>query len=127
MLLVKAHLAPSTVHGTGLFASEFIAEGTVIWRFDARIDRKFTRRERDALPEPARTFVATYSYPEEIGSDLFYLDGDHARFMNHSATPNTCCVVDTVAIRDIQAGEELLCDYDEFYPGHSLFDRPEHE
>lgn len=123
MLLVKTHLAPSTVHGIGLFASEFIAKGTVIWRFDDRIDRTFTRAEREALPEPARGFVATYSYPREVGSDVHDLDGDHARFMNHSDEPNTSCIVDTIASRDIQAGEELLCDYGEFYPGHGLFAR----
>jgi SET domain-containing protein len=121
MLLVKTYLAASTVHGIGLFAAEPIAEGTVLWRFDPRIDRRFTKAERDDLPEPAARFVATYCYPEFVSSETYLLDGDHARFMNHSATPNTDCSVDTVATRDIAAGEELLCDYGQFHPDHQLF------
>lgn len=120
MLLVKTYLAPSGVHGIGLFAAEPIAKGTVIWRFDERVDRRFTKAEREALPEPARSFLKTYSYPEEVGSEVYFLDGDHARFMNHSAAPNTDCEVDTVATRDIAAGEELLCDYHQFHPTHEL-------
>jgi SET domain-containing protein len=120
MLLVKTYLAPSTVHGIGLFAAEPIPRDTVIWRFDPRIDRRFTKAERDALPEPAKSFVRKYSYPEEVGSEVYFLDGDHARFMNHSGTPNTDCEVDTIAIRDIAAGEELLCDYRQFHPAHDF-------
>jgi SET domain-containing protein len=127
MLLVKTYLAPSPVHGIGLYAGEPIARGTVIWRFDERIDRRLSRRDRDALPDSARSFVATYSYPEVPGSDMHMLDGDHARFMNHSEKPNTHCPTpkswrdaETIAMRDIAAGEELLCDYREFDPAHRL-------
>jgi len=118
MLLVKTYLAESPIEGIGLFAAEDIAKGTTIWRFDERFDRKFSKAERDALPEPAYTFVQKYSYPESVGSDVYYLDGDHARFMNHSNTPNTDCETDTIATRDIRAGEELLCDYHQFHPNH---------
>ena len=120
MLLVKTYLAPSTIHGTGLFAAEPIAKGTVIWRFDERVDRRFAKAEREALPEPAHSFLMTYSYPEVLGGDTYILDGDHARFMNHSETPNTDCVVDTITTRDVAAGEELLCDYREFDPDHRI-------
>lgn len=120
MLLVKTYLAASPVHGIGLFAAEPIPAGTTIWKFDPRIDRVFTREERDNAPEPVRAFIATYGYPEEPGSDLYIVDGDHARFMNHSPTPNTSCIVDTITTRDVAAGEELVCDYREFHPGHSF-------
>ena len=127
MLLVKTYLAPSPVHGIGLYAGEPIAKGTVIWRFDERIDRRLTKAEREALAEPARSFVATYSYPEMPGSDTHVLDGDHARFMNHSDRPNADCPTPkswrdacTIAARDIGEGEELLCDYRQFDPGHRL-------
>jgi SET domain-containing protein len=120
MLLVKTYLGPSAIHGTGLFAGEPIAKGTVIWRFDPRFDRIFAKAERDALPETARQFLERYSYPEFPGSDRHMLDGDHARFMNHSETPNTDSSTDTVAIRDIAEGEELLCDYRQFHPGHVM-------
>jgi SET domain-containing protein len=121
MLLVKTFLSASCIHGIGLFAAEPIAKGTVIWRFDARVDRRLTKEEREDLPEPARSFVAKYSYPEFVGSDVHFIDGDDARFMNHSDTPNTDCQVDTIATRHIAVGEELLCDYRQFHPEHKLY------
>jgi SET domain-containing protein len=48
------------------------------------------------------------------------LDGDDGRFMNHAGSPNLDFSVPGVATaaRDIEAGEELTCDYDD------LADRP---
>ena len=120
MMLVKTYLGQSSIHGVGLFAAEPIAAGTVIWRYDERFDRRFTKAEREALPEPARSFMVTYSYPQSLGSDVYNLDGDHSRFMNHSETPNTEFIVDTIAVRDIAVGEELVCDYRTFHPEHPL-------
>ncbi|WP_448207944.1 SET domain-containing protein [Azospirillum sp. sgz302134] len=121
MLMVKAVLGPSTVHGIGLFAAEDIAKGTIVWRFDPGIDRLFTRAERDTAPPATRAFLETYSYPYRPGADVHILDGDHARFMNHSPDPNTDNNGEyTIASRDIAAGEELLCNYNEFYPGNPL-------
>jgi SET domain-containing protein len=120
MLLIKTYLAASSIHGIGLYAAEPVAKGTLIWRYDERVDRSYTKKERQDLPELARSFLATYSYPEVIGSEIYILDGDHARFMNHSDHPNTDCEIDTIAIRDIAAGEELLCDYGEFDPDHKI-------
>jgi SET domain-containing protein len=121
MLLIRTYLAPSPIDGIGLFAAEPIAKGTVIWTFDSRIDRLFSLEERELLPEPLRSFLRTYSYPRRPGASEYILDGDHARFMNHSKAPNTCNMGShTTAIIDINVGEELLCDYDEFYPGHGL-------
>jgi SET domain-containing protein len=121
MLLIRAYLAPSSVDGIGLFAAEPIAKGTIIWTFDSRIDRLFSLEEKECLPEPLRTFLRIYSYPRYPGASEFILDGDHARFMNHSKMPNTCNIgSNTTAAINISVGEELLCDYDEFYPGHGL-------
>lgn len=120
MLLIKTYLAASAIHGIGLFAAEPVAKGTVIWRYNERVDRKYTKKEREDMPEPARAFIATYTYPEFVGSDVYILDGDHARFMNHSDEPNTDSRVDTIAIRDIGAGEELVCDYRQFAPEHEI-------
>lgn len=121
MLLVKTYVAPSAIHGLGLFAGEPIARGARIWRFDPRIDRVFDRAEREGAPEPLKSFLAVYAYPERPGSETFVLDGDNARFMNHSSEPNTDCEVDTIATRDISPGEELLCDYRQFHPEFNLY------
>jgi uncharacterized protein len=35
MMLVETRLAPSAIHGIGLFAVRSIPQGTAVWEFDA--------------------------------------------------------------------------------------------
>jgi uncharacterized protein len=122
MLLVPTRLGASPIEGIGLFAMapRPIAKGTVTWRFMAGFDQLFTRAQIDSLPEPARGELLRYVYLHE-GSQRYVFCLDNARFMNHTAEPNTRGVNPPdqpygydVATRDIAAGEELTCDYREF-------------
>lgn len=111
MLTVKTYIAPSTIHGIGLFAEEDIPEGTVIWEFTPQFDVLFTADDLVQLSESAQAHVEKYSY-FDAARDAFVLCGDDARFMNHSRRPNTTETrTQTIARRDIAAGEELTCDY----------------
>ena len=120
MLLVKTKLNLSKIHGVGLFADEFVPRDTVIWRFNPVIDIKFPEEALGELSAGARDQIQKYSY-REIGSRLYVLCGDDARFFNHSSDPNCIDICGgpagdvTISKRDIAAGEELTCDY-------SLFD-----
>ncbi len=116
MLLVKTKLGVSMIEGIGLFAVEPIAEGTTIWRFHPLIDLRLTAEQIDELASPCREQTRKYSYREKH-SGLYVLCGDDARFFNHSASPNCLDIYNghdedvTIAKRDIEAGEELTCDY----------------
>jgi len=116
MLLVKTKLDVSPIHGIGLFADEFIREGTVIWKFHDLIDLRFAEERIEQLTESAREQIRKYSYREKH-SGLYVLCGDDARFFNHLENPNCFDFYSseeqdlTVARRDINAGEELTCDY----------------
>lgn len=116
MLLVKTRLAASEIHGIGLFAAEFIKEGTVVWESHPAFDIRLTAEQISGLPGPCREQIQKYSYREKH-SGLYVLCGDDARFFNHSARPNCIDVYRgeggdlTLAVRDIDAGEELTCDY----------------
>lgn len=116
MLLVKTALKPSSIHGIGLFAAEFIPSGMPIWKHCPIIDIKFSEEELVPLSPPAREQIAAYSYRQR-STGLYVLCGDDARFLNHSTTPNCIDVKGadgqgiTMAARDIQLGEELTCDY----------------
>ncbi len=87
ILLVKTKLDVSRIHGIGLFADEFIAEGTVIWKFHELIDLRFAGEQIELLAESARKQIQKYSYRENH-SGLYVLCGDDARFFNHSENPN---------------------------------------
>lgn len=111
MLLVRTYIAPSAIHGIGLFAAAPIAAGTVLWRFAAPLDTRIPVGEIEGLEPLARATLARYGY--RVG-DCVFLCGDDARFMNHAPAPNCDDARDafeTVATRDIAEGEELTCDY----------------
>jgi len=120
MLLVKAILKSSPIHGTGCFAAEDIAKGQVVWRLEPDFDVIIPCDEIPAMPESARWFLDTWGYVTEIdGQRVCILCGDHAKHMNHSDTPNCSDIfLDgvsvNVALRDIAAGEELTCNYYDF-------------
>jgi SET domain-containing protein len=114
MMLIRTRVAPSPIHGLGLFAVESIARGTPVWRFQPVFDREFSPEQFAALPLIAREHLRWFGFKE---NSHVVLNGDHGCFMNHSPTPNTGALpnatapVTTVALRDIAASEELTCDY----------------
>jgi SET domain-containing protein len=116
MLLVPTRIAPSTIHGIGVFAVDPIAAGTPVWRFHKGLDMEFGAEVLDGLPAHVRTFFAHYGYLDRNVKRII-LCFDDARFVNHSDTPNvaTDYAQDPygldVALRDIAAGEEITMDY----------------
>lgn len=121
MLLVKTKLSLSAIHGVGLFADEFIPKGSVVWKYSPELDRAFTEEEMKSMSKLNRHFLETYCFKYH---GKYYLCVDDARFMNHSTQPNCIDIGEdtvsdndlgrTVTIKDIQAGEELTCDYSFF-------------
>ncbi len=122
MLLVKTKLGPSKIHGIGLFFVFFISKGTVIWKFVPGFDLKFTRQEVDAFPQITQDFIHFYDYVS-YNTGYYILCVDNARFTNHSKNPNMIdndvlgVVVEntdgegaSIALRDINLGEELTYD-----------------
>jgi uncharacterized protein len=121
MLLIRTRIGVSSIHGIGLFADEFIAKGSRTWRFLDGFDLRLPPSFLDQLSAPATAQLLHYSYfHAETG--LYELCSDDARFYNHSDTPNTASVklnsgeeID-IALRNINQGEEITCDYREFDP-----------
>jgi SET domain-containing protein len=100
----------SPIHGTGLFAVEPIAEGEVVCVKGGYV---FDRRRLDSMPGWYRAAEI------QIAEDLFIgpLDEDERAgcmiFSNHSCEPNIGVrgQIVFVAMRDIEAGEELTHDW----------------
>ncbi|MCE6959297.1 SET domain-containing protein [Cereibacter sphaeroides] len=111
MLLVDHYIAPSPVHGLGVFARTFIPAGTKAWQAHPAIDREIPRAELDTLPPHVVSTIRTRAeyIPER---DVFRLAADGDAYMNHCDSPNLVDAGDSMyAARDIEAGEELFCDY----------------
>lgn len=118
---VKTYLAPSEIEGLGLFADERITKGSVVWRYDPPLDIEISKADFDLLPVVAKGFVERYGY-YDTRVNMFVVCGDDARFMNHSDDPNVAGVYPDdenvegidIALRDIEIGEEITCDYATF-------------
>ena len=116
MMLIRTRVAPSPIHGMGLFTVAPVAQGTPIWCFEPGFDRAFTPEQFNALPARARDHIRWFSYVNEADGNRI-LSGDHACFINHSTEPNTGTLPDapapvtTVALRDLAADEEITCNY----------------
>jgi SET domain-containing protein len=116
MLLVKTYVAPSRIHGMGLFAAGPIAKGTPFWRFEPGFDQAISPERLAALPSLTQQHIRWFAYVSQTDGH-YILSADFCCFMNHDAAPNTGAAigsvppVTTVALRDIAQGEELTCDY----------------
>ncbi len=124
MLNINVSVKPSPIHGLGCFADEPIKKGTIVWQLDKRLDLHIPQAELEALPPAAQAFLHMYAYgANQDGQPVWILCGDHAKHMNHSDTPNLASCGPNqemdMALRDIEPGEELTCNYYEFDLNHA--------
>jgi SET domain-containing protein len=107
---IRVRVGPSRITGQGLFAGQEIKQGTKIIRY---IGQKITQEESERRLAAGNVYI--------FGLDERYaIDGkmpkNTARFINHSCEPNCHTeqfgqTIWVVAIRDIEAGEELTYNY----------------
>ena len=122
-MLARAKTGPSSIHGVGLFATELIPKGTRVWEFTEGFDLVLTKEESGKLSRAAQEQFFNYAYLSKK-SGKYVLCSDDARFFNHQIPANVTCRVpdgsnitealECVATRDIQTGEELTNNYEEF-------------
>lgn len=106
----KALVKESRIHGRGLFAAENISQGEIVCVKGGYIFNRHTLQEVEKSLGPAEIqitedlFIGPLSEPERQGSMIF---------SNHSCEPNIGVQgqIVFVAMRDIQAGEELTHDW----------------
>ncbi len=115
MIKVKTKIGLSKISGIGLFADQFIPQGTVTWEYDPRFDTSFTEEDVRQMSEAAQTQFWKYAY---FDKDLqkYVLCFDDQRFINHTSSGHNIQSTprqDTAA-RDIEEGEELLCNYNDY-------------
>lgn len=108
MTLVRVGTSP--IDRQGLFAATDIAQGT---RIIAYLGEKITKSASARRLANYNTYIFHLNYHYDIDGTTL---ANTARYINHSCDPN-CAVEHTtdtiwiVAIKDIQAGEELSFNY----------------
>jgi len=114
MMMVETELKPSPIHGLGVFLTQPVRKGELIWRFDSRIDLVYTEEEIATLPLHVQRYLRIYTTWHEAAG-VYVLCGDNGRYFNHSDAPTTVSNAisfgDDRAARDLAAGEELTSDY----------------
>lgn len=108
-------IRPSPMHGLGAFASRPIPAGTRLIEYAGE---RLTPAEADAR-YPDQPGVPHHTCLFAIDDDIVIdaaVDGNDARFINHSCDPNCDAIVEDEriwieTIRDVAQGEELAYDY----------------
>ena len=108
-------LGRSPIQGTGAFATERIPSGTRLIEYAGE---RLTPAQADARypdDESERHHTYLFAIDDDIVVDAS-VDGNDARFINHSCDPNCDAVIDDnriwiETIRDVEPGEELSYDY----------------
>ena len=112
--MVPTELRESPIHGIGVFLTQSVEKGELIWRYDSRVDRVLSNEEVESAPPDLRRFLKTYcTLHRELG--VWVLCGDNGRHFNHSDQPTTLSLGiafgDDIAAADLPAGTELTSDY----------------
>lgn len=107
---VKLRLAPSKIHGVGVFAMRDIKRGEKL--YVDHMPRVYSLRlaDMDNL-KPEIKALLLERWPQIVnGSNFIYPDARMLAYMNHSDEPNVDSKND-VALSDISSGDELTEDY----------------
>lgn len=101
--------------GLGLFSKEFIKKGSIVWEYIEGVDVRISKEKFEELNEAQKEYVYKYCWLEDDG--CYHSSCDLTNFINHRYIPNLKVIDDImVAIQDIQPGEELFENYQEFDP-----------
>jgi uncharacterized protein len=104
--------------GYGVVANRFIPQGTITWVLDD-LDIRITPSKAVELSVFPEYREALSRYGHEDSEGCLILCWDNGRYINHSCDPN--CLSPgfeqtKIAIRNIQAGEQISDDYGAFSP-----------
>jgi len=116
--VVCLRIAPSKIHGVGLFAMRDIPKGTKLFldKFYEIYDLKLEHFDK-LLPEVRELILERW--PQVIsGSKFMYPDARLQAYCNHSDTPNYDPHTD-LAMKNIKKGEEVTEDYKQI-PGWEI-------
>lgn len=107
-------IRPSPIQGMGAFATAPIVAGVRLIEYAG--ERLTPAQAEERYPDGAdRHHTFLFAIDDEVVVDAS-VNGNEARFLNHSCAPNCDAVIDggriwIETIHDIEPGEELVYDY----------------
>jgi uncharacterized protein len=115
MIRIKTVIQKSPIHSIGLFANQFVPKGTITWQQDPEFDIYLPDNFLEKIPEVIRDEFYGWVY-FDYSAEKYILCCDNQRFINHSSDNYNIISEPSkdVALRDIQIGEELLCNYNHY-------------
>ena len=123
MYLFPTFVKNSEIEGKGVFASQEIRRGAIVWKFVPEHDLSMSVEEYEKLDEGGKKYIDKVAYLSAASHRYIYPpENDPALYTNHSRTNNLSVVMDDhispephfVANRDIAKDEELTNNYLEF-------------
>jgi len=116
--IVKVRLAPSPIHGVGVFAMRDCKKGEKLYTdiIPHQFDVPFSKFKQ-IDPEIREILLGHFPLITQ-GSHFMYPVTKMSAFLNHSDTPNYDAKAD-LTLRKIKAGEEITEDY-RLIPGFEL-------
>lgn len=118
MLHIKYKLAPSNLHGIGVFADEDVPPLFCIVEASPLLDINLTSEQFNSLSKSEQEEIKHHGHFDKI-LNKWHVDFDMIRFANHSNTPNIKQEYNDrgyyiVSLREIKTGEELTINYEDF-------------
>ena len=108
-------IRPSGIHGLGAFATRPIAAGVRLIEYAGERLTPATAESRYPDADGVRHHTYLFAIDGDIVVDAA-VNGNAARFINHSCAPNCDAVIDEgriwiETVHDVEVGEELAYDY----------------
>ena len=119
---VKTYLAPSTIHGIGVFALRDIAQGQKLYvdMIPKIYTLSYSKFKGNIFPWVEKELLK--HWPQIInGSHFAYPVTRIQAYINHSDDPNYNAI-DDILIRDVKEGEEITEDYQKIVNADKVFD-----
>jgi uncharacterized protein len=121
MMRVPCQVKPSEIHGTGVFATEKLEAGRVVWAYEPGIDRGISDfAVRNSEPRVA-DYIRERGYINPARPMLWIICVDESQFLNFPRKSE----VANLSLGGSQDGESLLLAAREIQPGEELTVPPE--
>lgn len=120
---INCYIAPSDIHGVGIFAIRDIPEGTKLYLdIMPELFRLPYKKLKNNCPAYVHDTLVSRWPRVKLGEPFVYPDARYVAYMNHGGDDANYDAINDVALRDIKEGEELTEDYRKITGARQVYD-----